>query len=183
MSHLIGIDNNAKHKGGFAMKKLLKLTALILAAAITFTFSGCMDRIIEELTTDYIPEEECRLLSGIDAEIYTYSDKLQLYLSFDYPDELSINCGKDGEDEWYEILRGDFSESAWYDHKHVVLFNDVYYEFDIGKYKVGRFNKDGDPVYELKEYTKSEFAKAYPDYESFEWYGVTNTPETTFTEQ
>ena len=163
------------------MKKLLKLSALLFAAAITLTFSGCAYYIVEKMTTADIPEEDCHFVQGIDSQIYTYSDKLQLYLSFDYPDELSINCGTDGEDEWYDILRGDFSESAWYDHKHVVIFNDVYYEFDIGKYKAGRFNKDGEPLYELKEYTKSEFAEAYPDYESFEWYGVTNTPETTAT--
>ena len=179
MSHLTGISNNTKRKGAFTMRKIFISAFLILTAAITLTFSGCTSYIVEKLTTTYIPEEDCHLLSGIDAEIYTYSDKLQLYLSFDYPDELSVNCGTDGEEEWYEILRGDFTEAAWYDHKHVVLFNDIYYEFDIGKYKVGRFNKDGEPVYELKEYTKSEFAEAYPDYELFEWYGVTNTPETT----
>ena len=28
-----------------------------------------------------------------------------------------------------------------------------------------------EPVYELIEYSKTEFIKAYPDYNSFDWYG------------
>ena len=113
------------------MKKFLKATVLIFAVSITFLFSGCTDYLVDSLTTEYISEEECHIKSGIDAEIYTYSDKLRVKFSYDYDDTLSIKWGTENVNDWYEILSGDFSKAAWYDYKHFVLLNGVYYEFDF----------------------------------------------------
>lgn len=54
---------------------------------------------------------------------------------------------------------------------------DKYYSFDINNYKVpNATNSDDDDtspklVYELNEYSQSEFTEKYLDYKSFDWYG------------
>jgi hypothetical protein len=103
------------------------------------------------------------------AELYTYSDKLEVYMSTEKgADTLSINCGIEDKKHWKEILSGDFISSVWNDYKYFVFCDNVYYEFDIKNYNIPK-DFDEDAKYELKEYSKDEFAKAYPDYETFNW--------------
>ena len=73
----------------------------------------------------------------------------------------------------YSILDGKFEKVGWYDDNLFILMGDIYYSFDIDKYEVPKPDDEGNyqkPVYELKEYSKTEFVEAYPDYNSFDWY-------------
>ena len=151
------------------MKKLLNLSALILTAAITLSFSGCVNNTVDELTTYEIPEQECIISIDVESQTYTYSDKLEVYMSTEKgADTLSINCGIEDKKHWKEILSGDFISSVWNDYKYFVFCDNVYYEFDIENYNIPK-DFDKDAKYELKEYSKDEFAKAYPDCETFNW--------------
>lgn len=151
------------------MKKLFKTSVLILAAATILAFSGCIGNNADDMTVYEIPTQECVLQVDIGAEIYTYSDKLEVYMTTDdYADTLSINCGTEEKKDWKEILSGNFLSVVWRDYKYFVFCDNMYYEFDIKNYNIPTEYDDG-VEYELKEYTKEEFAEAYPDYESFNW--------------
>ncbi len=151
------------------MKKILISAFLILTVATILTFSGCIGNNTDDMTVYEIPTQECVLQVDIGSEIYTYSDKLEVYMTTDdYADTLSINCGTEDKKHWKEILSGDFISSVWYNYKYFVFCENVYYEFDIKNYNIPK-DFDEDVKYELKEYSKDEFAKAYPDYETFNW--------------
>ena len=130
----------------------------------------------------YYPEEDLIVYPMRNAIYYEYQKKvaIQIRYSSNKTDSLSLRIDGD-DDSWLStnfnyksILTGAFEKVGWYDDNLFILMDEVYYSFDIDKYEVPKPDDEDNyqkPVYELKEYSKTEFVEAYPDYNSFNWYG------------
>lgn len=152
------------------MKKLL-----LIMLSVIFLF-GCTP-----YSPDYYPEEDLIVYPMRNAIFYEYQEKvaIQIRCSSEKTDSLSLRISETS-DGWmsgfdsYSILNGKFEKVGWYDDNLFILMDEIYYSFDIDKYEVPNLDDEGyyqEPVYELIEYSKTEFIKAYPDYNSFDWYG------------
>ena len=152
-------------------KTVLILNVLLISVLLVFSFCGCSS-LFDMLTTKEVPEEELEIIWGRDGDTYIYSDKIELFMSNSSIDKTDLFFIKDYNDDacWREILSGDFEKAAWNDYKLFIKMEGTYYMFDINAYEVPQ-EKYAEPVYELKEYSKTEFVEAYPDYNSFDWYG------------
>lgn len=153
------------------MKKLL----LIMLSVIFLV--GCTP-----YSPSYYPEEDLIVYPMRNAIYYEYQKKvaIQIRYSSEKNDSLTLRIAGD-DDSWLStnfnyksILTGAFEKVGWYDDNLFILMDDIYYSFDIDKYEVPMLDDEGnsqEPVYELKEYSKTEFIKVYPDYNLFDWYG------------
>lgn len=153
------------------MKRLL-----LIMLSVVFLF-GCTP-----YSPSYYPEEDLIVYPMRNAIYYEYQKKvaIQIRYSSNKTDSLSLRIDGD-DDSWLStnfnyksILTGAFEKVGWYDDNLFILMDEVYYSFDIDKYEVPKLDDEGNsqkPVYELKEYSKTEFVEAYPDYNSFDWYG------------
>lgn len=153
------------------MKRLL-----LIMLSVVFLF-GCTP-----YSPSYYPEEDLIVYPMRNAIYYEYQKKvaIQIRYSSNKTDSLSLRIDGD-DDSWLStnfnyksILTGAFEKVGWYDDNLFILVDDIYYSFDIDKYEVPKFDDEGnyqELVYELKEYSKTEFVEAYPDYNSFDWYG------------
>ena len=153
------------------MKRLL-----LIMLSVVFLF-GCTP-----YSPSYYPEEDLIVYPMRNAIYYEYQKKvaIQIRYSSNKTDSLSLRIDGD-DDSWLStnfnyksILTGAFEKVGWYDDNLFILMDEVYYSFDRDKYEVPKLDDEGNsqkPVYELKEYSKTEFVEAYPDYNSFDWYG------------
>ena len=153
------------------MKRLL-----LIMLSVVFLF-GCTP-----YSPSYYPEEDLIVYPMRNAIYYEYQKKvaIQIRYSSNKTDSLSLRIDGD-DDSWLStnfnyksILTGAFEKVGWYDDNLFILMDDIYYSFDIDKYEVPELDDEDnsqEPVYELKEYSKTEFVEAYPDYNSFDWYG------------
>lgn len=153
------------------MKRLL-----LIMLSVVFLF-GCTP-----YSPSYYPEEDLIVYPMRNAIYYEYQKKvaIQIRYSSNKTDSLSLRIDGD-DDSWLStnfnyksILTGTFEKIGWYDDNLFILMDDIYYSFDIDKYEVPELDDEGnsqEPVYELKEYSKTEFVTVYPDYNSFDWYG------------
>lgn len=153
------------------MKRLL-----LIMLSVVFLF-GCTP-----YSPSYYPEEDLIVYPMRNAIYYEYQKKvaIQIRYSSNKTDSLSLRIDGD-DDSWLStnfnyksILTGAFEKIGWYDDNLFILMDDIYYSFDIDKYEVPKLDDEDnsqEPVYELKEYSKTEFVEAYPDYNSFDWYG------------
>ncbi len=148
------------------MKKLV-----LLLLTVVF-LSGCMP-----YSPDYYPEEDLTVYYMRNAINYEYQEKVavQIRYSSDRNDSLILRVSQTSDgwmscDGAYSILEGKFEKVGWNDDTLFILTDDTYYMFDINAYEVPA-DDNTEPVYELKEYSEEEFASAYPDSASFDWYG------------
>lgn len=153
------------------MKRLL-----LIMLSVVFLF-GCTP-----YSPSYYPEEDLIVYPMRNAIYYEYQKKvaIQIRYSSNKTDSLSLRIDGD-DDSWLStnfnyksILTGTFEKIGWYDDNLFILMDDIYYSFDIDKYEVPKLDDEGNSqelVYELKEYSKTEFVTVYPDYNSFDWYG------------
>lgn len=153
------------------MKRLL-----LIMLSVVFLF-GCTP-----YSPSYYPEEDLIVYPMRNAIYYEYQKKvaIQIRYSSDKTDSLTLRIDGD-DDSWLStnfnyksILTGAFEKVGWYDDNLFIFMDDTYYSFDIDKYEVPKLDDEGnyqELVYELKEYSKTEFVEAYPDYNSFDWYG------------
>ena len=150
--------------------KLKRIFALFITVTVIFSLCGCT-AILDSMTRYEKPEEQLEYIWGIDGDTYIYSDKVEVFLGApgENEDSLFIKCYPDDYIS-NEILQGSFTKVAWNDYKLFILMDDTYYMFDINAYEIPA-DDNTEPVYELKEYSEEEFAKAYPDSASFDWYG------------
>lgn len=146
---------------------------LICLFCLIIIFSGCS--IFDPV---YHADEELLVTSNRDSTLYQYSGVVQLDHSYGthFTDSLSLSHDiRQSKKEFfdnlhsYEILSGYFSMFCWNDFKIFILMEDTYYVYDIKSYTFPPIDDDGYDNYELLEYTKDEFQKAYPDYSSYDW--------------
>ena len=152
------------------MKKLLLIMLSIIFLA------GCTP-----YSPNSYPEEDLMVYYMRNAIYYEYQEKVAIKIRYssEKNDSLSLRISETS-DGWmsgfgsYSILDGKFEKVGWYDDNLFILMDEVYYSFDIDKYEVPHLDEEGnyqEPVYELAEYSETEFVTAYPNYNLFDWYG------------
>lgn len=166
------------------MKKFFKYFIISLLTVISVVIIGFYILLLifsfcaHQYDPKYIDEESLVIYTGRNAISYIYQDKVKVTINYnDRDDSLRLRT-RLGEEYWdydnIRVLSGTFERVGWYDDNLFILMDEKYYSFDIDGYEVPPLDEDGEPQnpdYELKEYSKSEFKKLYPDYESFDWYG------------
>lgn len=147
------------------MKIYFKLTIIFIVCIIAFSFSGCNpDDIMYSLLVDEykVPEENLVITDSPQVDSYMYSGKVRIDLdpSFHSFDIMT-------EDDYVNLLTGYFKKFTYHEGKLIILFEDIYYVFDIDNYRIP---KSEDALeYDLKEYTESDFINEYPQHETFTW--------------
>lgn len=127
------------------------------------------------------PDQSLIVYSVRNVTHYEYQKKVAISIRYSSSAD-SLDLRIDGDDDswlstnfnYKSILTGKFEKVGWYDDNLFILMDEVYYSFDVDKYEVPHLDEEGnyqEPVYELAEYSKTEFVTAYPNYNSFDWYG------------
>lgn len=152
------------------------IIGLIITSAVVMSACNPVDFVGEFLTGKY-PEEQLVIKSGMDAENYEYRDGLfMVEYSNEFGDSVSVEKGCYG---YSDIFKDRFLRHGWKDGILAVETKEEYYVFNFTTYK-----KYGD-IYDYgvgpKEYTKEEFEKAYPDYETFYWHDCPFVRDEDFT--
>ncbi len=162
-------------------KYLIRINCVLLSLCIIqICFSGCgvlLDKFLTGLSESRVESENLKIFSAKDYTSYEYSDKVVVILSDnDNNDSLSLATTED-DDWWYkkkEVLSGRFDKVSWNDYILFINMEEKYYTFDINEYEIPSLDGESsatDIDYELKEYSETEFITAYPNYNSFDWYG------------
>lgn len=149
---------------------------LVILLLFSFIVTGC-----NFYGKNEYPDQSLIVYSVRNVTHYEYQKKVAISIRYSSSAD-SLDLRIDGDDDsWlstnfsYEsILTGKFEKVGWYDDNLFILMDEVYYSFDIDKYEVPHLDEEGnyqEPVYELAEYSETEFVTAYPNYNSFDWYG------------
>lgn len=153
------------------MKRIMILFGLIVIIT-TLCLSGCYGY-------DYAdPSEELVVFDGRNFSLYQYSGKavIQLRYNKDKQDTLGLATTDYRTDEYWvhsavTVLSGKFEDIGWHDFTLIISMDDLYYTFDINSYSISEANESTNMQEDfIQEWSKEEFALAYPDYETYDWW-------------
>ena len=173
-------------KTSYKVFAIIDIIVVIIMIFMIINMDSILTAVVNFLTAPtYYEENQLLYRSAIDGGIYQYSGKVKLS-EWTHGDELLIvNVGDDCNkkeffDEEYTVLKGEFERHSWNDYELYVLMDNVYYVFDIENYNAKSVQECSYNIIELKEYSKEEFVKLYPDYESFDWHMMDTEKECIF---
>lgn len=141
---------------------------------IVFIIIICLFFIIIAIGLDdpYNFNEHRKTEVMIDSARYTYQDKVRIEIDriMDEKNSKLIVRTKQDWDSSYTVLSGEFEKVGWHDDVLYIMSDYKYYSFDINSYVYPQNINNNPPVYEMLEYSYSEFITLFPNYQEYHWF-------------